>query len=93
MFAGDPSKEPDWYFAGDAADLTGLCPTQIINCEYDSLRSSGEKYGHDLAAAGVEVELLTQASVHHAHINRIPADLPEMDETMDNMVAWMKAHA
>jgi acetyl esterase/lipase len=93
MFAGDPSKAPDWYFAGDAADLTGICPTQIINCEYDSLRSSGEKYGQDLAAAGVEVELLTQASVHHAHINRIPADLPEMGETMDTMAAWMKAHA
>lgn len=88
-----PADTPDWYFAGDAGNLTGMCPAQIINCEYDSLRASGEKYGHDLAAAGVEVELLTQAGVHHAHINRIPADLPEMVETLDLMAAWMKARA
>jgi len=93
MYSGDPKTAPDWYFAGDAADLTGICPAQIINCEYDSLRASGEKYGHDLAAAGVEVELLTQSGVHHAHINRIPADLPEMVETLDTMAEWMKAHA
>ena len=89
----EPGKpQADWWFAGDAPSQAGLAPTQIINCEYDGLRASGEKYGEQLAAAGVEVEVLTQAGVPHAHINRYPADCPEMAETLDNMVRWMKAH-
>ncbi len=89
----DPSKPiADWWFAGDAPSQVGLAPAQIINCEYDGLRASGEKYGEQLAAAGVDVEVLMQAGVPHAHINRYPADCPEMAETLDNMVRWMKAH-
>jgi acetyl esterase len=89
----EPGKpQANWWFAGDAPSQVGLAPTQIINCEYDGLRASGEKYGVQLAAAGVDVEVLMQAGVPHAHINRYPADCPEMAETLDNMVRWMKAH-
>jgi acetyl esterase/lipase len=87
---GAPAE--DWWFAGDAKSKAGLAPTQIINCEYDGLRASGEEYGRLLAAEGSEVEVLTQAGVPHAHINRYPADCAEMVETLDNMVRWMKAH-
>jgi acetyl esterase len=87
---GAPAE--DWWFAGDAKSKAGLAPTQIINCEYDGLRASGEEYGRHLAAEGSEVEVLTQAGVPHAHINRYPADCAEMVETLDNMVRWMKAH-
>jgi acetyl esterase len=88
-----PGEESaDWWFAGDAASKANLPPTQIINCEYDGLRASGEEYGRALAAAGSEVEVLTQAGVPHAHINRHPEDCAEMDETLNNMVRWMKAH-
>jgi acetyl esterase len=85
---GDQAMNPAWL-AGEVADLSGLPPTQIINCEYDALRASGEKLGEQLAAAGVKVETLTQASVPHAHINRYPADCPEMVETLDNMVRFV----
>lgn len=89
----EPGKpQADWWFAGDAPSQVGLAPTQIINCEYDGLRASGEKYGQQLAEAGVDVEVLMQAGVPHAHINRYPADCPEMDETLNNMVRWIKAH-
>jgi xylan 1,4-beta-xylosidase len=85
---GDQEFNPVW-FAGEVEDLSGLPPTQIINCEYDALRASGEKLGEQLAAAGVEVETLTQAGVPHAHINRYPADCKEMVETLDQMVRFI----
>ncbi len=82
----------DWWYAGDVASKARLAPAQIINCEYDGLRASGEEYARQLAAEGVEVEVLTQAGVPHAHINRHPADCVEMDETLNEMVRWIKAH-
>lgn len=85
---GNQAFNPVW-FAGEVEDLSGLPPTQIINCEYDALRASGEKFGEQLAAAGVQVETLTQAGVPHAHINRYPADCKEMVETLDNMVRFV----
>jgi acetyl esterase/lipase len=89
----DPTKPvPDWWFAGDVTSKSGLAPTQIIDCEYDGLRASGEKYAADLKAAGVDVESLMQNGVPHAHINRYPADCPEMDETLNNMVRWIQQH-
>ena len=81
--------EPYW-FAGEVADLGGLAPAQIINCEYDTLRASGERYGAQLLAANNSVEVLTQAGVPHAHINRYPADCDQMVETLENMVRFMR---
>jgi acetyl esterase/lipase len=77
------------WFAGEVKDLSNLPPAQIINCEYDILRASGEKFGEQLAAAGNNVEVLTQANVPHAHINRYPADCKEMVETLENMVRFV----
>lgn len=85
---GDQAFNPVW-FAGEVNDLAALPPTQIINCEYDALRASGEKFGEQLAAAGVTVETLTQAGVPHAHINRYPADCKEMVETLNEMVRFV----
>jgi acetyl esterase/lipase len=81
--------EPYW-FPGEVSDLAGLAPAQIINCEYDTLRASGEKFAAQLAMAGNTVEVLTQAGVPHAHINRYPADCKQMIETLDNMVRFMQ---
>jgi acetyl esterase/lipase len=82
--------EPYW-FPGEVSDLSGLVPAQIINCEYDTLRASGEKFAEQLVAAGNSVEVLTQAGVPHAHINRYPADCKQMVETLDNMVRFMES--
>ena len=87
---GDLSDIEPYWFAGEVEDLRGLAPAQIINCEYDTLRSSGELYGKQLAEAGNKVEVLTQDSVPHAHINRYPADCKQMGETLDHMVRFMR---
>ena len=78
---------------GDLPNLSGLPVAQIINCEYDSLRASGELYGEQLNAAGVKTEVLMQDGVPHAHLNRLPVDCPEMVETLENMVRWIKENA
>jgi acetyl esterase/lipase len=88
----DKPGVPVWCFAGDVADLTGLPPTQLINCQYDGIRPSGEKYGADLASAGVDVEVILQHGVPHAHINRIPQDCAEVIETYNLMLEWIARH-
>lgn len=79
---------PAWL-PGESSNLAGLPPAQVINCEYDTLRASGEKYAAQLLAAGVEVELLTQAGVPHAHLNRVPEDCPEVGETIDRIIGFV----
>lgn len=88
----NPPGSPDWWWAGDVKDFKGLPATQIINCQYDGLRASGEQYARDLAAAGVDVEVSFQPGVPHAHINRIPEDCPEVVETMNSMLEWISRH-
>ena len=79
---------PAWL-PGQSSNLSGLPPAQIINCEYDTLRASGEKYAEQLVAAGVDVELLTQAGVPHAHLNRVPEDCPEVGETISRIIQFV----
>lgn len=80
---------PAWM-PGESKDLTGLPPAQIINCEYDTLRASGEKYAGQLTSAGVSVEVLTQLGVPHAHLNRLPEDCPEVVETLEEIIRFVK---
>lgn len=82
------SADASWW-PGESQIRTDLPATQIINCEYDALRSSGELYGLQLERAGVEVEVLTQAGVPHAHLNRYPNDCPEMVETLASMLSFI----
>lgn len=81
--------DPSWM-PGLQTNLQGLPPAQIINCEYDTLRASGEKYAEQLKAAGVVVEVLTQRGVPHAHLNRVPVDCPEVGETLEKIIAFVK---
>lgn len=90
---GDVASAPAYWWAGELEDLTGLPPAQIINCEYDALRASGEKFAKQLQVAGIEHELITQASVPHAHLNRFPGDCKEVGETLDEMVRYIKANS
>ena len=79
---------PAWM-PGENQNLSGLAPAQISNCEYDTLRASGEKYAEQLTAAGVQVEVLTQAGVPHAHLNRLPEDCPEVIETLNQIIKFV----
>jgi xylan 1,4-beta-xylosidase len=64
-------------FPALAADYTKFPPANIENSEFDSLRSSGEAFAADLAAAGVEVELVTARGVPHGHINAVGSPMLE----------------
>lgn len=88
---GSVEDAPRWWFAGEIDDHTGYPATQIINCEYDALRSSGEKFAEQLAAAGVDVEVSYEPGTPHAHINRYPQDCEPMDRTLNSMAAFIQA--
>lgn len=69
-YIGGPVADAGPYaFPGDDHDLTGLPSTYIENCEFDDLRASGELFGRQLAAAGVDVEVVCAPGVPHAHLN------------------------
>jgi acetyl esterase len=59
---GDVANAPDYWWAGELEDLSGLPPAQIINCEYDALRASGEKFAKQLQVAGIDHEQIGRAS-------------------------------
>ncbi|WP_435286406.1 alpha/beta hydrolase [Streptomyces bacillaris] len=84
MLGGDPIESASVYvFPGHAEDLTGFPPTYIDNDEFDSLRSSGERFTEQLRAAGVEVEQVLSAGVLHGHLNIVGLDAAHV--TLDRM--------
>ena len=87
--SGDLRDAQAEWWAGEVRNLNDLPPAQIINCEYDSLRASGEKYALQLEAAGVEVEVISQPGVTHAHLNRLPEDCPEVVTTLNDMIRFV----
>ena len=50
-------------------DLRGLPPTFVVTSDHDALRSSGEAYCAELAAAGVDVVLVREDGTYHGHLN------------------------
>jgi acetyl esterase/lipase len=52
------------------AVLDGLCPTVVINAEYDGLRASGEAFTAALALAGVDVRQVLVPGVLHGFLNQ-----------------------
>ncbi len=89
MLGGDPIESATVYvFPGHAEDLTGFPPTYIDNDEFDSLRSSGERFTEQLRAAGVEVEQVLSAGVLHGHLNIVGLDAAHA--TLDRMAARLR---
>jgi acetyl esterase/lipase len=87
-YLGAPVAEAGGYaFAGVAADLSGLPATLIINCEYDGLRASGERYEEQLRDAGVDVEQHLARDVAHGHLNR--PGLPEAQKSLATIADWV----
>ena len=54
-YLGGPPDLADGYSFPALADLAGLPPTLIVDAEYDDLRTSGEAFAEQAAAAGVDV--------------------------------------
>lgn len=78
-------------FPGDAPHHGGLAPTLIVNCEYDSLRASGEVYAEQLRAAGVDVTARLEPGVTHGHLNSTPVDSAGTEGTLQAMAEFMLA--
>lgn len=91
-YLGAPADQATSYaMAGIADDLTGLPPTRILNCEYDGLRASGERYAEQLKDAGIDVVTETVPDVAHGHLNR-PA-LPQAQKSLSDISEWINKHA
>ena len=60
-----------YAFPALSSDLSGFPRTLIVNDEYDTLRASGEAFGEQLAAAGVDVRVVLVPGVLHGHLNLV----------------------
>jgi acetyl esterase/lipase len=68
-YVGEPAALTNPYAFPGGHDLEGLPSTFILNSDSDGLRSSGEAFGSELAAAGVDVKVLREPHTSHGHIN------------------------
>lgn len=86
-YLGAPTAQADGYAMPAVADLAGLPPTLVVNCEYDGLRASGEAFAASLVAAGVDVDVRLVADVLHGHLNA--PWLAAAQHTYGDMAAWL----
>lgn len=86
-YLGAAAGEADGYAMPGVADLAGLPPTLVINCEYDGLRASGEAFTRQLQDADVVVHQLLAPDVLHGHINS--PWLPQAQQTYSDIAAWV----
>lgn len=83
-YLGGPLSRADGYAFGAHAVLEGLCPTLVINAEYDDLRPSGEDFAARCALAGVDVRQVTAAGMLHGFLNT-RADIEPVGRALDLM--------
>lgn len=84
-YLGGPLSEADGYAFPVLADLRGLCPTLVLNAEYDDLRASGQAFAAALAAAGVDVRQVMATSMLHGFLN-LPATIEPVAAAL-NLIA------
>ncbi|WP_253873620.1 alpha/beta hydrolase [Promicromonospora umidemergens] len=70
-------------------DLRGLPPTFVLNADQDALRSSGEAYAAELAAAGVDVLLVREDGTLHGHLNH--PETPGAVRSIARIITWLTA--
>lgn len=68
-----------------ASDLAQYPPTFIVNGDVDELRVSGEHFAATLAAAGRDIEVLTEPGTQHGHLNR--PEEPAATRTIERFAA------
>jgi acetyl esterase/lipase len=83
-YIGDDPGDVTYAWPGDG-DLTRFPRTLILNCEYDTLRASGERLAEDLYAAGCDVTCVLEHGVPHGHLNipGLPAALHSIEVMVD----------
>jgi acetyl esterase/lipase len=86
----DGEPRSPYAFPG-GQDLRGLPPTFVLNSDHDALRSSGEAYAAELAAAGVDVLLVREDGTRHGHLNR--PEEPGAARSYARVAAWLTTDA
>jgi acetyl esterase len=81
-YIGGSLSAGDGYVFPAGAVLAGLCPTLVINAEYDELRASGEAFAAGLALAGVDVRQAMVPGLLHGFLNQ-PAELEPVSRCLD----------
>ena len=71
--------------------LRGLAPTFVVTSDSDGLRSMGEAYASELAAAGVDVVLVREDGTTHGHLN--DPEHPGCARSLARMTAWLTVDA
>jgi acetyl esterase len=66
---GDSAALSDPYAFPANSEASGLPRTLILNCEVDTLRSSGEAYAEQLQRAGVDVTVHLEPGAGHGCLN------------------------
>jgi acetyl esterase len=89
-YVGGPLTSADGYAFPAGAVLSGLCPTLLLNAEYDHLRASGEAFTAALALAGVNVRQVTVRGLLHGFLNQ-PAELEPVGRALDLIAATVQA--
>jgi acetyl esterase len=86
-YAGDPSQLTAVYAFPGGHDLEGLPPTFLLNADVDSLRASGDQFGSELAAAGVDVLIVRETGTQHGHLDN--PTLPAATRSIERMATWL----
>lgn len=81
-YLGGPLSSADGYAFAATAVLDGLCPTLVLNAEYDNLRPSGEAFTAALALAGVDVLQVTVRGMLHGFLN-LPSEVEPVRRCLD----------
>ena len=81
-YLGGPLSSADGYAFAAGAILDELCPTLVLNAEYDHLRASGEAFTAALALAGVDVRQVTMRGMLHGFLN-LPAEVAPVRRCLD----------
>jgi acetyl esterase/lipase len=91
-YLGGPVSTSDGYAFPALADLRGLCPTLVLNAEYDDLRASGQAFAASLASAGVDVRQVNVVSMLHGFLN-LPASIAPVAEALDLIATVLRTPA
>ena len=71
-YLGGPESRADGYAMPGLGVLDGLCPTVLVNAEYDDLRASAQEFAAQLAVAGVDVRQVSVRGMLHGFLNMPP---------------------
>lgn len=86
-YVGDPSQFASVYAFPGGHALAGLSPTFLLNADTDSLRASGDQFGAELVASGVDVLVVREPGTQHGHLDN-PA-LPAAARSIERMATWL----